>query len=255
MQGIIINDSLKSTEDGPAKLLLKKKAEEIDSIRLQTIEELNPIELKFVLDHPKSFVTPYCLLRIESREVISLDSVITIFNGLDNSVRNSRYGKSISEDIRRKENSQIGAQAPDFKATDLNQKIIALSQFKGKSVVLLDFWASWCVPCRESMPNVKLIYNKYHSKGFEVIAVSTDMNREDWIEAVKQDNIDQWYNIQIAEKGPAGPITNDDILHNYYNRGVPEQILIDKNGIIIGRWRGQSKDNDKQLENKLESLF
>ena len=93
---------------------------------------------------------------------------------MDNSLKESRYGKNIIEDIRKKENIRLGTQAPDFKATDLNQQTVTLSQFKGRSVVLMDFWASWCVPCRQSIPHLKTLYRKYHSKGFEVIAVWTD---------------------------------------------------------------------------------
>ncbi len=69
-------------------------------------------------------------------------------------------------------------------------------------------------------------------KGFEVIAVSVDENRNAWIEAVKQDSLDEWHNILIAEKWPTGPYTNDDIFQNYYYRAIPEQLLIDKNGKI-----------------------
>ena len=254
-QGININDSIKNSKAGPAKLLLEKKSEEIDSLWSQTLKELDPIELKFVLEHPKSFVTPFYLLSLESKDVISLDSVKSIFNGLDNSIKDSRYGKFIIENIRKKENIRIGNQAPGFKATDLNQQTVTLSQFKGKSVVLLDFWASWCVPCRQSLPHLKTIYKKYHSQGLDVVAVSVDENRKAWIEAVKQDSTDKWYNILIAEKWPDGPITNDDIFQNYYYQSIPEQFLIDKNGKIVDRIGGYSKENEESLDRLLSQIF
>jgi peroxiredoxin len=250
-----INDSIKTLKDGPAKLLLEKKREEIDSLWSGTRDELDPIELRFVLENPKSFVTLDYLPRLESREIISLDSLKSIFNGLDNSLRKSNRAKYITENIRQKENVSIGAQAPDFKATDYNQQTVMLSQFKGKSVVLLDFWASWCVPCRKSIPHVKSIYKKYHSIGLDVIAVSVDEKRNDWIEAIKQDSIDNWYNILIAEKWPYGPISKDDIFQNYYYRGVPEQLLIDINGKIIYRFGGYSKENEESLDKILSEIF
>jgi thiol-disulfide isomerase/thioredoxin len=218
-----INDSLKISKDGPAKLLLEKKGEAIDSIRSQTRDELYPMELKFVLENPKSFVSSNYLHKLFNNEFISLDSVKTIFNGLDSSIQNSRYGKLIIEDIRKKENIRIGNQAPDFKATDLNEQVVTLSQFKGNRLVLLDFWASWCVPCRKNLPHVKAVYEKYHLKGLEVIAVSVDEKRNSWIEAIKQDGINKWHNILIAEKWPIGPWTNDDIYQNYYYNGIPYQ--------------------------------
>lgn len=254
-QGRSITDSIKNSEAGPARLLLEKKRDEIDSLWSLTRDELDPIELKFVLENPKSFLTPFYLRRLEEREIISLDSVKSILNGLDNSLKLSSYGKVISEDIRKKENTSIGNQAPNFKATDLNQQTVTLSQFRGKSVVLLEFWASWCVPCRESIPHLKTIYNKYHPKGLDVIAVSVDENREDWVEAVNQDSTTTWYHIPVAEKWPGGPITNDDIFQNYYYRGIPEQILINKDGKIISRLGGYSKENEESLDSLLYNIF
>ena len=78
--------------------------------------------------------------------------------------RKAVMAKILLRIIRKKENIRIGAQAPDFKATDINQQTLTLSQFKGKSVVLLDFWASWCVPCRESLPHLKTIYENIIQK-------------------------------------------------------------------------------------------
>jgi peroxiredoxin len=254
-QSININDSIKNSDDGTAKLLLEKKSEEIDSLWYKTREELYPIALKFILENPNSFVTLDNLTMVGSSEIISLDSLKSIYNGLDNRVRESRRGKYCSEYIRKNENMRTGNQAPDFKATTLTKQTVALSQFKGNSVVLLDFWASWCVPCRQSLPYVKTIYKKYHPKGFEVIAVSVDENRNAWIEAVKQDGLDEWHNILIAEKWPTGPYTNDDIFQNYYYRAIPEQLLIDKNGKILERFGGYAKENEESLERLLSQIF
>jgi peroxiredoxin len=252
-----INDSIKNSNNDSSKILLEKKAEEIDNLCSQTIKEIDSIEIKFVMQNPKSFLTIFKLPWLGNNEVISLDYTKSIFNGLDNSLKESSYGKKILEDIRKKENILIGAQAPDFKATDLNQQTITLSQFKGKSTVLLDFWASWCVPCRESIPHLRTIYNKYHSKGFDIIAVSTDESRKAWIEAVKQNSTEMWYHILIAEKWPCGPsqLTNNDIEQNYFKTAIPEQILIDKNGKIIYRHVGYSKESEESLDILLSKIF
>ena len=255
VQNNIIKDSIKNSKNAFSKKTFEKKAEEIDKLWSQTNKSIDSITIKFVLENPKSFLTVYYLRMLDSREALSLDSTKSIFNGFDNSLKESSYGKDIIENIRKKENILIGAQAPDFKATDLNQHIVTLSQFKGKSVVLLDFWASWCVPCRESLPHLKTIYEKYHSKGFDIIAVSTDMSRKAWIEAVERNSMDMWYHILIAEKWPNGPITNDDIFQNYFNSAIPEQILIDKNGKIIYRHVGYSKVSEESLDRQLFKIF
>jgi peroxiredoxin len=250
-----INDSIKIFISDSSKILLKKKSQEIDNLWSLTVKKIDSIEINFILENSKSFLTIIYLQKLGSSGVISLDSTKSIFSRLDNSLKESSYGKNIIEDSRKKENILPGAQAPDFKATDLSQQTVTLSQFKGKSVVLLDFWASWCVPCRKSIPHLKTIYNKYHSKGFDIIAVSTDENRNEWIEAVKQNNTDMWYHILIAEKWPSGTITSDDIFQNYFNTAIPEQILIDKNGKIIYRHVGYSKESEESLDKQLSIIF
>ena len=252
-----INDSIKNSKNDSAKILLEKKIEEIDKIWSQTRKKIDSVEIKFVSENPKSFLTVVYLHMLEGNEVISLDYAKSIFNGLDNSLKKSRYGKYIIEDIRKKENILIGDLAPDFKAIDLNQQIVTLSQFKGKSVVLLDFWASWCVPCRESIPHLKTLYNKYHSKGFEIIAVSEDENRKAWIDAVNKDSTGMWVHIPIAEQFAKGPdfITNDDIYKNYFVQAIPVTMVIDKNGKIISRLVSKSKENEESLDKLLAQIF
>ena len=252
-----IDDSVKNSKNDSAKILLKKKAEEIDKQFSQTRNKINSIEIKFVLKNPKSFLSPIYLFKLESNEVISLDSAKSIFNGLDRSLKKSKYGKYIIEDIKKKEINRIGTQAPDFTALDLNQKPVTLSQFKGKSVVLLDFWASWCVPCRESIPHLKTIYKRYNPNGFEVISVSEDENKKAWIDAIKHDSTAMWYHILATEKRTDKPsqMFNDNISKNYFVLSIPTQILIDKNGKIIYRHVGYSKKSEELLDKQISQIF
>jgi thiol-disulfide isomerase/thioredoxin len=252
-----INDSIKNSKNDSIKVLLEKKTEEIDKIGSKTNKQIDSIQIKFVMENPKSYLTIVYLYALGGNEVMSLDSTKSIFNRLDNSLKKSIFAKYIIEDIRKKDNMRIGNQAPEFKASDLNQQTITLSQFKGKSEVLIDFWASWCVPCRESIPHLKTIYNKYHSKGLEVIAVSIDEDKKAWIEAVKHDSTGMWYHIPIAEKWPCGPnkLTKNDIEQNYSYKGVPNVLLIDKNGKIIGRFLSASKANKESLDRLLSQIY
>jgi peroxiredoxin len=252
-----ISDSMKNSNNEVRSKQLEKNYQEINKQLWQTREEINSTWLNFVLANPKSFVTPYYLNMLQANEAISLDSVKSIFSGLDITIQNSKYSKYIKDDIRKQENILVGAIAPDFKAIDLNNKIVTLSEFKGKNVVLLDFWASWCVPCRKSIPYLKALYNKYNSKGLEIIAVSLDMNKKAWISAVNQDSTYIWRHVPIAEKYAADPsqITKDDIYTNYFVQSIPVQILIDKNGKIIGRWGGATLENEESLDKLLAETF
>lgn len=135
-----------------------------------------------------------------------------------------------------------------------------MSSFRG-NVVLMDFWAWYCVPCREGFKILKSLYHTYHSKGFEIIAVNSDMmgNVTKWKQAISNDSVSEWIHVPVAKdvtKGSNG-ITKEDIYYNYfeYGQGIPIQILIDKDGKIIGSWNGKSEKNEKELKTKLEVLF
>jgi len=257
-QRVKIEDSIKNTSVDSIKHQLEKREEEIDNRWMQNREYLNSIWLQFVLDHPKSYVTANYLNMLESNEVITLDSLKSIFNKLDSSIRNSKYGKLIQDDIRKKENSIAGVNAPDFKAIDiLTNQPVTYSEFKGKDVVLIDFWASYCRPCREGIPHLKSLYQKYHSKGFEIIAVSLDWTKKYWISAIKQDSLEMWHHVWMAERYTDGQAyyTKDDIYENYCVHPIPVQILIDKAGKIVERWGGNKIDNEKELDEQLAKLF
>jgi thiol-disulfide isomerase/thioredoxin len=249
-----INDSIKNTKDGSVKILLEKKAEEIDRLWSQTGKKIDSIQIKFVLENPKSFLTLVYLRMLGSNEVISLDSTKSIFYGLDNSLKESSYGKNIIEDIRKKENVQIGAVIQDLSFIDIDNQTITFSQFRDKNTVLLDFWASWCVPCRESFPHLREIYSKYHPKGLEIIAIARlDLNKETWIEAINQEKIDMWYNASTIFRN--GEINNKDITDNLFVPAIPFTLLIDKTGRIIYRHVGYSKESEESLDRLLFKIF
>ncbi|MCX6253573.1 MAG: TlpA disulfide reductase family protein [Bacteroidia bacterium] len=256
-KGSAIRDSLKNTSDDLRRSKFESELKNIDHAWFKARADLDKTWLKFVLAYPDSYSSVYYLNILGGNDVLTLDSLILVFNKLNSSVQNSVFGKNIQQDIRKKGNIKIGAIAPEFKTTDLNNKTISLSEFHGRSIVLLDFWASWCVPCREAIPHLKTLYSKYHAKGLEVISVSQDMNRNAWVEAVKQEGIDIWYNIPVAEKYALGPkfITNDDIYFNYAIGSIPAQLLIDKDSRIIGRWKGYSIENESSLDTKLAEIF
>jgi thiol-disulfide isomerase/thioredoxin len=209
---------------------------------------------KFVISNPKSYITPYYLYDLGYRNKVSLDSLKLIFYSLDTKVQSSQYGRITKGFIRGKDNTTAGNYATDFNTLDINNNPISLYQFRNKNVVILDFWASWCVPCRESIPHLKKLYNKFHSQGLEIISVaSMDTNREKWQTAIKEDSIFMWYH--VANYFQTGEIINEDLTFDYPLGPIPRTILIDKDGRVLGNWVGYTKENEIDLDKQLDLLF
>jgi thiol-disulfide isomerase/thioredoxin len=136
-----------------------------------------------------------------------------------------------------------GKIAPDFSQSKQDGKPLKLSDLKGK-VVLIDFWASWCGPCRRENPNVVKLYEKYQKNGFTVLSVSLDQNKDQWLAAVKKDNL-TWPNHVSDLKG-----WSNEAAKQYKVTGIPFTVLVDKEGKIINKnLRGP------ELEKTLESIF
>ncbi len=136
----------------------------------------------------------------------------------------------------------IGGEAPDFSQETPEGEMLSLSTLRGK-VVLVDFWASWCGPCRRENPNVVRLYNEYKDKGFEILGVSLDQNRDRWLQAIEKDQL-SWHHVSDL-KG-----WKNEVAQLYNISSIPHTILLDEEGKIIARnLRGPA------LEAKLAELF
>lgn len=132
--------------------------------------------------------------------------------------------------------------APEISLPGVKDNAISLSSLKGK-VVLIDFWASWCGPCRAAIPNVIKLYNKYNAKGFEVFGVSIDSKKVDWLKAIANDKIKY---TQVMDKDG----WNSTVAEKYGVYSIPSTFLLDKTGKVI------AIDLDgEELENKVKSLL
>lgn len=195
----------------------------------------------FVQTHPASPVSAFALLEYFSYNTNDkeLDSLYT---PLDGPVRDSYLGLQVKEILRGARLTAIGNPAPAFTQADVDGKPVALSSFQG-SYVLVDFWASWCGPCRMENPNVVKAFHQYHSKGFTILGVSLDDQKDKWLGAIKKDGLD-W--TQVSDlKG-----WDNQVAAQYGIKGIPMNFLLDKNGVIVARGL-----TGEELEKKLAELL
>jgi peroxiredoxin len=154
------------------------------------------------------------------------DTSASLYTLLSEKMKATYFGKSVSAFIKLNKNVGLGDKYSDFGQADSSGTIIHLSDFKGK-VVLLDFWGSWCGPCRANNPKLVMLYNEFKSKGFEVFGVAADYNKKSWIAAIKKDGLN-WTNVTDL-KGMENKAAMIYGVHKY-----PTTYLINKQGIIVG---------------------
>jgi peroxiredoxin len=181
---------------------------------------------KFVEQNPASPVSLYALDQVAGN-YLNPEEIEPLFNKLSPRVRNSKAGKDFAEKIRTAKASSPGGYLPDFSQPDTSGKIVRLSSFRGK-YVLVDFWASWCLPCRQESPSLVKAFHTYKDKGFTILGVSLDKNKESWLKAVKLDKLD-WTQVSDLK------YWNNDVAKKFDIRFVPQNILLDPSGRVIGR--------------------
>lgn len=238
---MILTDSL---------VFYKKKSKEISS--------------NFILDHKHSLIAQKAIMELSVNEEIGPDSSLSMLNSLSRSIQHYPTFQKAKAAYIAEINSAPGHKAEDFKRKDVNGKNIRLSSFKGK-YILLDFWASWCIPCREATPHIKELFKKYNSKGLEVIAISCDAKYDDWLNAIRADRLEKFINILsftendmnfLKTHDKVGDASYEGELRKQFNlMPIPVEILINKEGVIIGRYGATEKQSLNMLDIKLTEIF
>ena len=183
-------------------------------------------QLAYVKANPDTYVS-LSVLKEVSVPVVNIPVVEPLFNGLSERLKNSAAGKELKVMMDKRRALGLGQHAPAFTQNDQNGHPVSLSDFKGK-YVLIDFWASWCRPCRAENPNVVKAYHQYKGKNFTVLSVSLDRpgKKEDWLKAIKDDGL-EWTNVSDLK------YWDNEVAKLYGIRSVPQNFLLDKEGKII----------------------
>ena len=224
-----LTDKMTELENAYDAANKKKDQKAIDSLD-KAFETLDNEQKQLVIDYAKSH--PASLL--SAFEIYSnflynfrLGQLDSAYQLLDPVARETYFGKQVQHTIEKTKLTSVGSPAPVFSNNDANGKPISLASFKG-NYVLVDFWASWCGPCRRENPAVVKAYQEFHKKGFNIFGVSLDDTKTDWLAAIKKDGLN-W--TQVSElKG-----WDADVVSLYGIKAIPMNFLLDKNGVIVAR--------------------
>jgi peroxiredoxin len=206
-----------------------------------SVKAVEKISEDFVKKYPASYVDPIAIIRVMQTSD-NVEVADKLYKEMSQNVKETMLGKYVNEQLAIAKINPVGSQIADFSETDTAGKNVKISSFRGK-YVLIDFWASWCRPCRMENPNVVAAFNKYHQKNFTVLGVSLDQAKAAWLNAIKTDGL-TWTHISDL-KG-----WNNEVAAKFKITSIPQNILIDPKGIIIAKnLRGDA------LNKKLDELF
>lgn len=230
-------NAAKKENNPEAAKMLEQMVDSIDGVANEKVYGA------YVKAHPASPVALYALRNWAGYEM-DADKVEPVFKMLPASTRNTVSGKDLAEKIAIAKKTGIGQVAMDFTQNDTLGKPVSLGSFRGK-YVLLDFWASWCGPCRAENPNLVKAFNKYKEKGFQVLSVSLDRPgaKDRWLKAIHDDGL-QWYHVSDLQ------FWNNAVARQYGIEAIPQNLLIDPDGKIVGK-----NLQGEKLEQKLASIY
>jgi thiol-disulfide isomerase/thioredoxin len=219
-------------------------AVQIQQQNAQLVQEETDFKLNFIQENSNSIFSLMVASEMLKRKEISSEQASGFVDALPPKTATSQLATELKSTIENMKKADIGGTAPDFSAPSPSGEMLSLKDTMGKYTII-DFWASWCKPCRIENPNVVRVYEKYHDKGLNIISVSLDRagQKDRWLKAIEDDNMD-WYHVSNLK------FWQDPIAQMYNVKSIPATFLLDENGKIVAKnLRGQA------LESKIASLL
>jgi thiol-disulfide isomerase/thioredoxin len=215
--------------------------------------QIDSVKKAYLFSHPQSG-TILDLLSEYTRTILEPAEIEPLFVQIQPALKVSTEGLAYAKRIEQAKTTALGVKAPDFKLKDRNGKEVSLSSLKGK-LVLLDFWGSWCFPCRSTHPHLRKLYAEYKDKGFEIFGVASERgtpeeNYKKWTAALDQDQM-TWVNV-LAEKGEKD---KPAVTSQYSVNAYPTKVLISKEGRIVKKFVGSGEANASELDKLVEKLL
>lgn len=197
-------------------------SQRLDQLKLANDAQIVSLNLGWITGHPGSYINTMLLYKLI--KIMPEERLQHVFMSMADSIKQNSYGRELRYQI---DSLFVGSTAPNFSQADSSGRQVSLSSFRGR-YLLLDFWASWCIPCRRDNPNIVKAMQLYGDKNFTVLSISVDEKRKNWVQAIRSDNLN-WTHVSNLQ-GWKNPV-----VEKYFVSLIPANYLIDPDGRIIAK--------------------
>lgn len=230
------NDKMKQAQQAQDTATINGLMKQYMEIQKEVQDGSKKKYLAYAENHPKSFITALIIQSLLNDPTADMKKLEGLYNGLDESIKNTAPGKEIKTRFGQAKMPSVGATAPavgsgkwraDFSAPNPEGKMVSLKESLGKATIV-DFWASWCGPCRQENPHIVALYKEFHSKGLNIIGVSLDKDAAKWKEAIAKDGL-TWTQVSNLK------FWDEPIARQYNVEAIPATFILDASGKVVAQ--------------------